>query len=552
MAYDTIFHGGIVVDGTGAPPINADVGVCGDRIAAVGDLSAATAGERIDCAGLAVSPGFIDVHTHYDPQVLWDAELTPTSWYGVTTVMFGNCGLTLAPMRPQSRAACMETLGTVEAMSVDALKAGIDWNFESFGEYLEVVKQRRTSINVASFVGHTALRMYEMVADPGGVAGPDDVARMQRQLESAMAAGAWGFSTSRSPSHVDGNGRPVPSRAAVYEEVAALCDVLGSAKAGVIQGVGGPGLGVKDFGRLALRTKRPTTWTSLHQGVDGNKQWDYVRDTMEARSEGANLWAQMACAAITSHFTLERPYFFHSVPGFAELSKLAIAERILAMQDKAWQAAVEAAFASNKERRSFQIRFDRIYVDESEAHPELVGKSIAEIAGPGKSGMGVMVDLARQEGLQTRFKLVMFNFDEDEVAKLLRQDPVLLGLGDGGAHVSQFCQADFPIRMLGHFVRDRGDFPLEFGVWRLTGHLARVFGFKERGEIKPTYHADLCVFNPATIAQGPNKRVYDLPAGADRIVKEPTGIEHVMVNGTMIRRSGKNITGTGSGRVLRP
>jgi N-acyl-D-amino-acid deacylase len=552
VSYDTIFAGGLVVDGTGAAPFAADVGVQGDRIAAVGDLSGAAAGERIDCTGLAVSPGFIDVHTHYDPQVLWDAELTPTSWYGVTTVMLGNCGLTIAPMRPASRDKCIETLGTVEAMSVDALKEGIKWNFESFGEYLEVVRSRRTSINVASFVGHTALRMYEMEDDPGGAASSDDVARMQRQLEAAMAGGAWGLSTSRSPSHVDGSGRPVPSRAADYEEVAALCDVLGSANAGVIQGVGGPGLVVKDFGRLALRTRRPTTWTSLHQGVDGNRQWDYVRDTMEARSEGANLWAQMACAAITSHFTLERPYFFHSVPGFARISKLGVAERIAAMQDKAWQAEVEAEFSNNASRRSFQIRFDRIFVDESDAHPELVGKSIAEIAGPGRAGLAAMVDLAAEEKLQTRFKLVMFNFDEDEVAKLLRQDPVLLGLGDGGAHLSQFCQADFPIRMLGHFVRERGDFPLEFAIWRLTGHLARVFGFKERGEIKPTYHADLCVFNPATIAEGRNKRVYDLPAGADRIIKEPTGIEHVMVNGRLIRRAGKSITGTGSGRILRP
>ena len=550
--YDTIFAGGMVVDGTGSPPIRADVGIRADRIAAVGDLSAAQARERIDCEGLVVSPGFIDVHTHYDPQVLWDAELSPSSWYGVTTVMLGNCGLTLAPMRPEARSTLMETLGTVEAMSVDALKAGIQWNFETFGEYLSAVAARKTSLNVASFVGHTALRMYEMGDNAGNAASADEIARMQRQLETAMSAGAWGFSTSRSPSHVDGKGRPVPSRAATYDEVSALCDVLGSAGSGVIQGVNGPGLSVQDFGKLALRTKRPTTWTSLHQGVDGNVQWNYVRDTMEARREGANLWAQMACAAITSHFTLERPYFFHSVPGFSRISHLPVAERIVAMRDKAWQAEVEGEFSNNASRRSFQIRFDRICVDESAAHPELVGKTIAEIAGSKRSGLDVMVELAAEENLQTRFKFIMFNFDEDEVAKLLRQDSVLLGLGDGGAHVSQFCQADFPIRMLGHFVRERRDFSLEFAVWRLTGHLARVFGFRERGEIKPTYFADLCVFNPDTIAEGKNQRWFDLPAGADRVVKEPSGIEHVMVNGTLIRKAGRNIAGTGSGRMLRP
>lgn len=550
--YDTILAGGTVIDGTGSAPIRADVGIRGDRIAVVGDLSGAEARERIDCSGLVVSPGFIDVHTHYDPQVLWDAELSPSSWYGVTTVMLGNCGLTLAPMRPSSRETCVLTLGTVEAMSVDALREGIRWEFETFAEYLEAVARRKTSLNVASFVGHTALRMYEMGDNAGNAASADEITRMQKQLEQAMAAGAWGFSTSRSPSHVDGKGRPVPSRAATYDEVEALCDVLGAAGAGVIQGVNGPGVSVQDFGKLALRTRRPTTWTSLHQGVDGNVQWNYVRDTMEARRGGANVWAQMACAAITSHFTLERPYFFHSVPGFARISGLGIAERIAAMKDKQWQQEVEGEFTRNSAGRSFQIRYDRICVDESAAHPELVGKTIADIAGAKRSGLEVMVELAAEENLQTRFKLVMFNYDEDEVARLLKQDSVLLGLGDGGAHVSQFCQADFPIRLLGHFVRERGDFPLEFAVWRLTGHLARVFGFKERGEVKPTYFADLCVFNPATIAEGKNQRWHDLPAGADRVVKEPAGIEHVMVNGTLIRRSGRNITGTGCGRVLRP
>lgn len=551
MQYDTIFSGGLLVDGTGSAPVRADVAVNGERIAAVGDLSAAQAHDRVDCTGLAVSPGFIDIHTHYDPQILWDAEVTPTSWYGVTTILMGNCGLTLAPMRPASRQTCMDTLGTVEAMSVDALKEGIKWEFESFADYLKAVERRKPAVNVAGFVGHTALRMYALQNDANGVPTPAEVGQMQSELEAAMSAGAWGFSTSRSPAHVDANGRPVPSRMATFDEVAGLCDVLGSARAGVIQGVNGPGLSVADFGKLALRSKRPTTWTSLHQGVDGSRQWDYVRDTMNARSEGANLWAQMACAAITSHFTLERPYFFASVPAFAKLANYSNAERMKAMADPSWQEEAQSQFAANKEKRSFQIRFDRISVDESEKHPDLVGRTLTDIAGPGRSPLQAMVELANEEGLQTRFKLVMFNHDEDEVVRLLKQDSVVLGLGDGGAHVSQFCQADFPVRMLGHFVRDRGDFPLEFAVWRLTGHLARVFGFKERGEIKPTYHADICVFNPATIAQGPNKRVYDLPAGADRVVKEPVGVEHVMVNGKFIRRSGRSIEKSAAGRVLR-
>ena len=307
MSYDTILEGGTVVDGSGAAPVKADLAISGDRIAAIGDLSGAQAGERINCSGLAVSPGFIDIHTHYDPQILWDPDLTPTSWFGVTTIFLGNCGFTIAPMRPEGRDACIATLGNVEAMSVEALKAGISWEFETFKEYLEAIGRRKVGLNVASLVGHTALRMYALPDDPNRAASDDEIRVMQKEIEAAMSAGAWGFSTSKSSAQVGFGGRPVPSRMSTIEEIGALVDVLAGAGAGIVQGVGGPGLGVPQFADLARRSKRPVTWCSLHQGVDQGRHWEYSRQTAQMRSEGADIWAQMACAPIIGQFSWPVP-----------------------------------------------------------------------------------------------------------------------------------------------------------------------------------------------------------------------------------------------------
>ena len=551
MAYDIIFSGGSVVDGTGDAPRRADVGVTGDRILAIGDLGAAQAGERVDCIGRAIAPGFIDIHTHYDPQILWDSDLTPSSWYGVTTVILGNCGFTVAPMRPESRKTCIETLGNVEAMSVKALEEGISWEFETFAEYLAAIERRKPLLNVGVMVGHTALRMYEMREDTQRAATDAEVRGMRRQLDLAMQAGAWGLSTSKSPAQVGAGGRPVASRLAEFSELLEISTALADAKAGVIQGVGGPGLGIPQWSQLALHTGRPVTWCSLHQGVDGGRHWEYSRATAQARSEGADLWAQMTCMPNNAQFMLRTPYILNGVPAFGNIASLPHEERLAILSEKTWQKEAQRQIDANEEKRSFQIRWDRVFLIETAVHHELVGKSMQEIAG-NRPPLEVLVELSKAEDLKTRFKLILFNYDEDEVAKLLAQDSSILGLGDAGAHASQLCDASFPMRLLGRYVRERKDFPLEFGVWRLSGHPATVFGIKDRGLLRNGYFADLCVFDPQTIAEGPEQRVFDLPAGADRLIKDSIGIDHVLVNGKFIKRSGQNRPGAQSGSVLRP
>jgi len=260
----------------------------------------------------------------------------------------------------------------------------------------------------------------------------------------------------------------------------------------------------------------------------------------------------MACEPIIGQFTLAQPYVLNSVPCMGKISGLPHAERVAILSDPAFQAEAEKQFEANTERRTYDVRFDRISISESKAHPELVGKTIAEITPAGKSPMGVMVDISKADDLLTRFKLIMFNYDDNEVAKLLQERSSILGLGDGGAHTSQLCDSAFPLHLLGHFVRKRKDFPIEFAIWRLTGHPAEVFGIKDRGRLAKGAFADICVFNPETVDESPLKRVYDQPAGAERLIKEPIGVEHVLVNGQFIRKSGKSKAKTGAGKVLRP
>lgn len=552
MSFDVILSNGLIVNGTGGKAEPGSVAIVGDRIAAVGNLTGAVARTVIDCHERVISPGFIDIHTHYDPQILWDSELTPSSWYGVTSVIMGNCGFTIAPMRPQSHRTCIETLGNVEAMSVEALEKGISWDFETFAEYLHAIEARKPTLNVGAFVGHTALRLYVLGTDASRTATQDEIVQMCSHLEAAMASGAWGFSTSRSPSHVGTAGRPVASRGASVDEVMTLSGVLSSSGGGVIQGVGGPGFGVPEFAAVARHSKRPVTWCSLHEGVEGGRHWELSHATAQARREGADLWAQMGCLPIVAQFTLDRPYILESVAAFGQIAGRPREERLAALSSKAWRDEAERQIGANLEKRSFEIRWDRMTVAESSANPQLIGRSLQDIAGSNGSPLEALVELSKADQLQTRFKLVLFNSNEADVAGLLGQDSTILGLSDAGAHASQLCDASFALHLLGRFVRERQDFPLEYGVWRLTGHPAAVFGLKDRGVLRQGAFADICVFDRHTVGEGPSRRVYDLPAGADRLVKDPIGMEHVMVNGQLIRRSGRNITGVGSGRLLKP
>jgi N-acyl-D-aspartate/D-glutamate deacylase len=557
---DLVIRGGTVVDGTGAPGVRADVAVRDGTIVAVGDVDGGAAA-TIDAGGLVVAPGFVDIHTHYDAQVLWDRMLTISPWHGVTTVVMGNCGFGLAPTRPEHRGLVLRTLEKVEGMSLDALQAGIGpaWPFETFPEYLDAVERRGTAINVGVLLGHTPLRLYAMgEAATERAATETEITRMRALVREALAAGALGLATSKSPTHVGAGGRPVPSRAATLEEIHALAGELTAAGRGVLQATVGRELALDELAGLARATGRPVTWTALLAGMQlaGSYRETLERSRAIAR-EGLPVVPQVSCRPLLFEFQFSEPFIFESLSLFRPVSAADRAGKAKLYGDPDFRRA----FRERADRPgpggapTVAGRWDRTWIASCPVEPALEERTVAEVAaGRGVHPVDLALDLALATDLDARFRMAVFNDDEDAVLELLREPAAVLGLSDAGAHASQLCDACFATHLLGHWVRDKGAIALEEAVRLLTTRPAEVFGIADRGRLAPGHAADVVVLDPATVAAGPLRRVRDLPAGADRLVSEARGIEAVIVNGTVIRSAGRDRVDPGGplpGRLLR-
>lgn len=546
---DYVLRGGRVFDGSGAPPGSADVGVEDGRVIAVGEIGLAEQGkaEVVSLDGLSLAPGFIDVHTHYDAQVTWDPDLTPSCWHGVTTVVMGNCGFGIAPTRPADRGVIARILENVEGMSVEALEAGIDWSFETFPEYLDTLERLPKRLNVAAMIGHTPLRQYVLgSAATQRPATAEEIVAMRAIVGEALRAGAAGFATSKSPTHVGDGGQPVPSRLAELTEIESLAGVLGEEGRGVLQATMGPGLFLREFSRMSLATGRPVTWTALLAGMNGGG-WS-PRQLEKATDLGGEVWPQVACRPIVMQVTLADPFPFATAPAFQDILAVPRPERAAVYADAAWRSRARIDM-----EKTWGHAWSKITIQETEKHTELRnGPTLADLAAArGVDPLDLLVDLSLDEHLETRFRVVLANDDEDELATLLADPRTLLGLSDAGAHASQLCDACFSTHLLGHWVRERGVLPLEMAVWRLTGQAAHAFRLQDRGVLRPGAWADLVVFDPDTVGPTELTRVWDLPAGADRLIARSEGIEHVWVNGTAIRRDGEDLDGSHPGSLLR-
>jgi N-acyl-D-aspartate/D-glutamate deacylase len=544
--FDLKITGGMLIDGTGKPRRRSDVGIKDGRVVALGDGLGA-AHQTFDAQGLVVAPGFVDIHTHYDAQVLWDPELTVSPWHGVTTVVMGNCGFGVAPTRPEHRDLILRTLERVEGMSLSALEEGLGspWPFQTFPEYMDLLERTALGINVAVMVGHTPVRLWVMGDEATTrAASPAEVAQMKTLVRQAMDVGAVGFATSVSKVHVGYAGRPVPSRLADFEEMLELARAVGESGHGLIHyNVGREPLWGA-YEQLYAVSGRPVVWTSLLAGSlgPGSHRLQLERAAQQ-RLKGLPIHAQGACRPIQFEFDFRSPVVFDTWASF-ESVRLADdeAQRRAVYADPAFRARLkrqvagrgpdDAWFAGKEAEGDTRRASFREMVISGTNDASLLERKLVDLAQERQvDPVDLMLDLALASDLQMRWRIALLNFDESEVGEILADDHVVLGLGDGGAHMSQLCDACHPTYLLGHWVRELGALSLEEAVRRLTSHPADVFGLHDRGRVGLGLPADLVVFDPERVGAGPLERVYDLPAGQDRLISRAIGVEAVFVNG---------------------
>jgi N-acyl-D-aspartate/D-glutamate deacylase len=535
--HDLLIRDAQIYDGLGGPPVHTDLAVKESRIAAIGaDLGPAR--ETVAAAGLALMPGIVDTHTHYDAQITWDPMASPSPALGVTTVVMGNCGFTIAPCRPEDRDLVMRNLTHVEGMSLAALREGIRWDFQSFPEYLNALERRGVGPNTACFVGHSSIRTYVLGLDaPRRAATPGEIASMRQLVVEGLQAGGCGFSTTTNIQHNGENGIPMPSRLADDAEMQALCGSLREVGRGVLMMTKGADTPVAWIEDLSARAGRPFVIAALLQNNEvPEATFEDLSDIAAARARGNRLYGAVSCTPLVFEFTLHEPYVFEGLAAWkpAMSAQGEQAKRLYA--DAAFRASVKQELAT-RARRMFNGEWEKMFVTEAvlERNRGCEGASIERLArAAGKHPIDFVLDLALEENLDTRFTATLLNSDEQAVSRLLRDDNSLLSLSDAGAHLTFLCDAGFGLHFLGHWVRDRGILPLPEAVRELTSTPARAFGIRERGALVPGAWADLLLFDPATVGRGPARRVRDLPAGASRLVTPSLGVHGVWVNGAKV------------------
>jgi N-acyl-D-aspartate/D-glutamate deacylase len=559
---DLVIRGGTVLDGTGSPGRQADVGLAGGRVAELGRVSDETA-RVIEADGLLVTPGFVDLHTHYDAQLTWDPAASPSPLHGVTTVFGGNCGFSLAPAGPDHADYLRQMMARVEGMPLAALRAGLDWSWTSFGEWLGRL-DGRIGVNAGFLVGHSALRRAVMGDQAvGEAATPAQVTAMTQALGRALAEGAMGFSTSQAHTHHDGDGRPVPSRAATRSEIEALARVVAGHPGTTVELIV-PGClnGFTDdevdlMATVSLLADRPVNWNVLGVSAMNPGATEHQLGASDAAAaRGATVVALTLPHTMRIRLSFESGAILDGLPGWREVLALPGPERLVALADPAVRRRLDQGAQSEEAGilRHLTV-WKRLVFEETFAAvtAPYEGRTVGEVAAErGQEPFDALLDVVVADGLRTGLRPPIPESDADWEARAeVWADPrAVVGGSDAGAHLDTMCGAIYSTSLLGDGVRDRGLLSWEAAVRLLSDVPARLYGLRHRGRLAEGYWADIVVFDPDRVGHGPERTRDDLPGGASRLYAEATGVEHVLVNGTELVRHGA-FTGAVPGRVLR-
>jgi N-acyl-D-aspartate/D-glutamate deacylase len=538
--FDLILRGATVYDGTGSPGKTADVAVRGGRIAEVGRVGGA-ARATVDADGLALMPGIVDLHTHYDAQITWDPTLSPSPSLGVTTAILGNCGFGIAPCPRHLRETMLQNLSVVEGMDLDVLAAGTRWDFESFPEYLELLRQVQPAINVGVLAQHSTIRTAVMGGEASTRREPtgEQLARMQAIVREALAAGAAGFASSFSPNHSGYAGLPMPSTIAEDAELRALVGTLGEAGRGVFTMATGPRATPEFMESLVAATGRPafiSTVLTMYSDAEPKRGMEYYERCAAALARGREVYIQTTCQPLSFDFTLRDPYLLLSHDAFDRVKTAQPDELRAIYADPAFRQRLRENLAHPQAGILFYGNWATIEVAAAgPAHRDAEGRSVAVLAREaGKDPLDFFFDFALATGLEAGFVGKLYQNDDAGVAPLLRHPAGVIALSDAGAHLIFMCDAGFGLYFLKHWVRETGTFTLEEGVRRLTGHPASLYRIPERGRIEPGMWADLLLFDPQAIGLTGLERVGDLPGGRSRMTRRPQGVAGVWVNGAKV------------------
>ncbi len=556
MAYDLLIRNGTVVDGTGAPRCMGDIAVSDGKIVEIGKV-AGTAQRTIDASDLVVAPGFVDPHTHYDAQICWDDLTTPSCWHGVTSVIMGNCGVGLAPCRPEAREIAAWDLVNVEAIPFDVLSKGVTWDWETFPEYLDAAARRGSGLNLGFLAALTPFRHYVLGEESmEREATAVETTRIAGLLHEAMEAGAFGWTSTNAAQHIGYHGRPLACRNASRAELKAYCNVLRDLGRGAIELALTNEVSVVDdaeyelLDMLLTESQRPVTWLALLNRVDNPEaaQKTLAR-TAPLLARGA--LPQTTCRPLIVQIDLRKPFLFANMASWNPAFNRPVAEQAALYRTTSFRDQFrEALKTANIFTGDWNLAI--IHEVESPALKALLGRSVMEVARErGKDPVDTFLDLALEDGLAMQFTYELFNSDESRIPELIKDPRTLIGLSDGGAHVDMLCDAGYATYLLGTWVRERAVMSLEYAVKRITSEPADLFGLKTRGRIAPGMAADFAIFDMSTV--GSKKRGEmrtDLPGGGRRLVMPATGVEYTIVNGVPLFEHGRD-TGMRPGQVLR-